>query len=168
MELGSIRTKASEAIRKYKFVAIILLVGVGLMLLPTGSKRNKTGTSGNEKNISGESINDALEDILSKIDGAGDVRVYLSIAAGEETVYQTDKDSTASESSNTTKNDTIIVTDSERNQSGLIKQVIPPRYQGAIVLCDGADSASVRLAIVDAVSKATGLSYDHISVLKMK
>ena len=168
MELSAIRTKVSEFIKKYKYVAIILLVGLALMLLPAGSKEKKTGTTGSVQTASGKSVDQALEEILSRIDGAGDVRVYLSVAYGEETVYQTDKDSSASESSNTTKNDTIIVTDSQRNQTGLIKQIIPARYQGAIVLCDGADSASVRLAIVDAVSKATGLSYDHISVLKMK
>jgi stage III sporulation protein AG len=39
---------------------------------------------------------------------------------------------------------------------------------GAIVLCQGADVPSVRLAIVDAVSKVTGLVANQISVLKMK
>lgn len=168
MELSAIRTKTLDLIKKYKFVVIILLVGLGLMLIPAGGKQKKADTSSNIQKASEPSVDVALAEILSKIDGAGDVQVFLSIAAGEETVYQTDKNSSASESSNTTKNDTIIVTDSDRNQSGLIKQVIPPRYQGAIILCDGADSASVRLAIADAVSKVTGLSYDHISVLKMK
>jgi stage III sporulation protein AG len=64
--------------------------------------------------------------------------------------------------------DTVIITDSSRNESGLIRQVNPPVYLGAIVLCQGGDRPSVRLAIVDAVSKVTGLGADRISVLKMK
>jgi hypothetical protein len=41
-------------------------------------------------------------------------------------------------------------------------------YQGAVVLCQGAADAAVRLAVVEAVSKATGLGADKICVLKMK
>ena len=68
----------------------------------------------------------------------------------------------------TTKTDTVTVTDAQRNESGLIRQVNPPVYKGAVIVCQGADNAAVRLAIVDAVGKATGLGADKISVLKMK
>lgn len=39
--------------------------------------------------------------------------------------------------------------------------------QGAAVVCDGADDARVRLAIVEAVSAYTGLGSDRIKVLEM-
>ena len=39
---------------------------------------------------------------------------------------------------------------------------------GAIVVCQGGDNATVRLAIIEAVSNVTGLGADKISVLKMK
>ena len=85
-----------------------------------------------------------------------------------KTLYQTDDSTSYSDTSNTTRIDTVTVTDDTRNQTGLIQQVIPPTYQGAIVVCQGADSPAVRLAIVEAVSKVTGLGADRISVLKMK
>ena len=62
----------------------------------------------------------------------------------------------------------MIVSDSARAESGLVQQILPPTYQGAVILCQGADSAAVRLALIEAVSNATGLSSDRISVLKMK
>ena len=49
-----------------------------------------------------------------------------------------------------------------------VQQVLPESYRGAIVVCQGADSPAVKLAIVEAVSRATGLGADSISVLKMK
>ena len=55
-----------------------------------------------------------------------------------------------------------------RKQTGLVQQVNPPTYLGAVIVCQGADSASVRLAIVEAVGSVTGLSTDKITVLKMK
>ena len=55
-----------------------------------------------------------------------------------------------------------------RADPGLVRQVNPPEYLGAVVLCQGADNPSVKLSIVEAVSKATGLTTDRITVLKMK
>ena len=168
MDIGSFRTKAAEFIRKYKYVAIILMVGLVLMSLPTGSKKEASPVLEQNEKQETNSVNDALAEILCKIEGAGNVKVLLTIASGKETVYQTDDHISVSENNSTTQIDTVTVTDSNRNQTGLIKQVNPPTYQGVIIVCQGADSARVRLAIVDAVSKVTGLSSDHISVLKMK
>lgn len=39
---------------------------------------------------------------------------------------------------------------------------------GAVIVCDGAESAAVRLKVVNAVSAYTGLGSDRIIVLKMK
>ena len=84
----------------------------------------------------------------------------LTVEEGETTVYQYDE--TASGKT------TVIITDEERAESGLVQQVIPQKYRGAIVVCQGADSASVRLSVIEAVAKVTGLGTDRISVLKMK
>ena len=46
--------------------------------------------------------------------------------------------------------------------------VLSPTYLGAVIVCQGGDSPTVKLAIVEAVSNATGLSADKITVLKMK
>ena len=85
----------------------------------------------------------------------------LTVKMGEQTIYQTDTPATD-------RQDTVIITDDDRSQNGLIQQVISPVYRGAIVLCQGADSANVCLAIKEAVSKVTGLDTSQISVLKMK
>ena len=106
------------------------------------------------------SLDEQLADILSKIEGTGRVQVLLTKAKGEETVYQTD--------TNGTQISTVIISSQERAEEGLIMQVNPPVYLGAIVVCQGADSPSVRLAVVEAVSDVTGLGSDRISVLKMK
>lgn len=39
---------------------------------------------------------------------------------------------------------------------------------GAVIVCDGADSAAVRLYVTDAVTAYTGFGSDKISVMKMK
>lgn len=161
MDIGMLRQKATEWIGKYKFVILILLVGVGLMLIPTGSKEKTPDESVTEQVEQQVMLADELEEILTNIQGAGRVQVMLTMRAGEQTIYQTDTPSTD-------RQDTVIVTDEDRAQGGLIQQILAPTYRGAIVLCQGADSASVCLAIKDAVSKVTGLDSSQISVLKMK
>lgn len=156
-------------IRKYKYAAVVLFVGLLLMMIPAREKTHIQKTESEAKNAQIKTdLASELSEILSSIDGAGNVKVMLTESEGERTLYQTDTTYTQSEANTTSKTQTILISDSSRNQSGLIHQKNPPIYRGAVVLAQGADEPTVRLAIVDAVGKATGLGADKISVLKMK
>lgn len=168
MELKILQPKISALFQKYKFVIIIFLVGLVLMLFPVDLFTKKEIKESVEVVSQKESVQDQLEEILSYIKGAGKVKVMLKESVGEETVYQTNEDISVSDSSTNTKSDVITITDQNRNEYGLIKQINPPQYLGAVILCQGGDDPSVRLAITDAVSKITGLGADKIAVLKMK
>lgn len=161
MDIKVLKEKIKQWIGKYKYLALILLAGIGLMLIPSGSKETRQTTQNILTATPTVSITEELETILSNIQGAGRVQVMLTVKSSEQTIYQTDTPSAD-------KQDTVIITDEERAQSGLVQQIISPTYRGAIVLCQGADSASVCLAIKEAVSKVTGLDLSEISVLKMK
>lgn len=151
---------------KYKYPILVLLVGVGLMLLPGPAE--PTAQSVPEQTEPESSLEQRLEALLSGIEGAGQVRVLLSVEAGQETLYQTDSRAQSSDGGSDRSDDTVLVEDADRTESGLVRQVLEPRYRGAVVLCQGADAASVRLAVVEAVRCLTGLGADQISVLKMK
>ncbi|MBO5318166.1 MAG: hypothetical protein J6A74_06975, partial [Oscillospiraceae bacterium] len=143
-------------------------IGLVLMLLPTGNSRSGESGKAATTSSSTEPLSQQLETILSTIQGAGRVRVMLTIAAGEEVIYQTDNDHTTNDTSGTNRSSTVVISDSERNESGLVKNKNAPVYRGALVVCDGAQTPTVTFAVVDAVSKVTGLSTDKISVLKME
>ena len=159
MDLESGRGRIITYIKKFQYFLIILAVGVLIMLFPESEAQTEPVFP---ETAVQENLEDKLRDILSQISGVGKVEVLLTEASGSETIFQTDG------SRNSSNEDTVILTDSSRTQSGLVKQVLPPAYKGAVVVCKGADSASVRLAVVDAVMRATGLSSDSITVLKMK
>ena len=162
--------KFSEMVKKYRYAIIILLIGLLLMALPNFGKGIQTIEK--KADSDGASTVEVLEYklslLLSKVEGAGDVEVILTVAAGEETIYQTNDDYTNTDTSTGSKVNTVTVTNSSRDQIGLVKQVKSAIYKGAIVVCRGADDPSVRLALVDAVSRVTGLGANCISVLKMK
>ena len=113
---------------------------------------------------SAPSLEERLEQLLGQIDGAGEVRVLLTEQAGRETLFQTDSQITGDSRSD----DTVLVESSDREETGLVRQTLEPVYRGAVVLCQGADRPSVKLAVVEAVRCVTGLGADAISVLKMK
>ena len=168
MDRLAIKNKAAELLRKYRYPLLILVVGFVLMLLPGRHSGENSVQSQTEVTVEQRAdITDELTKILSQIDGAGKVHVMLTVSSGETTVYRYDEDISGGESGSI-RTETVIVTDSNRAQYGLVERVDPPKYQGAIVVCSGADRATVRLSIIEAVSKVTGLGSDRISVLKMK
>lgn len=169
MDLVKVKSKIIKLFNKYKYAILVLTVGLVLLLWPS-ENRSKEETVEESEIIQATvtSTSDELTDILKNIQGAGNVKIMLSISQGEQTVYQTNDNVSVSDSSSTTKVDTVTVVNSDKDELGLVKQVNPPEYLGAIIVCQGADDPSVRLAIVDAVSKITGLGADKISVLKMK
>ncbi len=167
MEIKRMKTKAVELLGKYRYAVLILVLGIVLMLLPDTNQEQETLQPTHAASAE-LTVEQQLSQLLSRIKGAGEVEVMLSLASGAQTVYQTDTDTSVDGDKTSGKSDTVTVTDSDRNETGLVKQVNPPVYQGAVVLCQGADNPAVKLAIVDAVAKYTGLGADKISVQKMK
>lgn len=168
MDINEVKKKVSDLLGKHKYALVILAVGLVLMLLPAGLGGNRTDEErATASEVQREDLAQELAQILSMIDGAGKVDVLLTVSNGESTVYQQDTDAGGGETG-AFRNDTVIVRGENGIESGLVQQINPPKYQGAIVVCQGADRAAVRLAIVEAVSRATGLGADQISVLKMK
>lgn len=168
MEIKALQSKVQSLFQKYKYAFIIFIVGILLMIVPGNLLGSEDRGEVREVVAQSSSVQQELEEILSYIEGAGTVRVMLKELSGEETIYEVNEDISVSDSSSDTKIDVITITDQNRNEHGLIKQVNPPKYQGAVILCQGGDDPSVKLAITDAVSKITGLGADKIAVLKMK
>ena len=160
MDISLIKGKCADLWRRYRYAILVLVLGVVLMIIP-GKTEDKTDVPTNAPTATQSDMEQRLEEILSQISGAGKVSVMVTEAEGELTLYQQDSDSSGGL-------DTVIITDGNRNQQGLIQQILPRTYQGVIVVCQGANSASVRLNIIEAVSKVTGLGTDKIVVLKMK
>ena len=168
MGVGLSGNKIMEGLKKYRYPILILLIGFVLMSIPMNLHQSDKKEQPETNTNSERNLETKLSETLSQMHGAGKVEVVLTRAAGEEVVYQTNLDTNSGTTSTQTESSTVTITDSSRNQSGLIRQIIPEQYLGAIILCQGADDPIIRLAIVDAVSKATGLGANKISVLKLK
>lgn len=148
--------KLAQWLKKYSCVLVILLAGIVFMVLPDASGDTEEPQVTEQEEV--KDVEARLQQILSRVDGAGEVNVMLTESAGENIIYQSDHDGT----------DTVVISGADHCEQGLIQTRISPVYRGAIVVCTGADHAAVRLAIVEAVANITGLGADKITVLKMK
>ena len=99
---------ALRKLGKYRTPLIILLLGVLLMLLPTGKSAETNGETAPD-----------MAQLLSCAEGVGEAMVLVS-------------------------------------------------ENGVVVVCRGADSAAVRLNILNAVHSCTGFSAEKITILKMR
>lgn len=169
MDIANWGNKAKNWIVKFRYPILVLLLGLVLLTIP--SRVGKSSAPQTDPVTPTQGYKDAaqqLTEILQQIKGVGKVKVLLTVSKGEKTEYQQDEDQSVSENESSVRKETIIIRDADDNEMALIIQVIPPEYLGAIVVCEGADDANVKLAVLEAVSKATGLRSDKISVLKMK
>ena len=147
MDIKIISEKIICFLKKYRYAALVLVIGLILITMPTGKEKDNAGEVV-KQTVTARQITteEQLSALLSKIQGAGTVEVMLTVAEGEEIVYQEKADTSNNTDLYSSKKDTVTVTDSQKNQEGLIRQVIPPKYLGAIVICQGADNPTVKLA----------------------
>ena len=165
MEATAPKQRINALFGKYKYPILVALVGLGLMLLPSEQEPSEPVEPSRAVE---RSLEEKLEALLGRIEGAGQVSVLLTEKEGSQTLYQTDSQTDADDSGSRRTDDTVLIEDENRTESGLVRQTLGPVYRGAVILCQGADDPSVKLAVVEAVRCVTGLGADQISVQKMK
>lgn len=168
MDWVTISSHGMEYIKKYRYVLLVVAAGILLMTLPETKKTQNSTAEVAVEETSAPELQDSLAQILSQLEGAGKVEVLLTQAEGEKIHYQTDENISTGEHTSDVRRDTVLISGADRQETGLIRQIDPPVYQGAVILCQGAEKAGIRLAIVEAVMAVTGLTSDKITVLKMK
>lgn len=160
------------AARLWRYRAVLALAGVGLALLLIPSKSEQKSDAVQTTEVAAGSSQDALERrierALTQIEGAGEVQLVLSWRDGGQTVYQLDERTSASGDSRTSERTTASVPVGSSAQQALVAQQIAPACAGALVVCSGGGSPTVRLSITNALSSLTGLGADQITVVKMK
>ena len=156
---------------RYKYMLLVILAGIILLLLPTAGEENKmqeTTSAQPEEDFSVEALEEKLADTLSEIDGAGQVRVMLTVESGMKRVFAQDgsleQDGTAIQR----ETQTVVVSAGSGTQETVLVQQVYPTFQGALVVADGGGDPAVRLKLTEAVAALTGLGADKISICKGK
>ena len=159
-----------QLLDKYKYILLVLLVGLILLLWPQEEKCEPAvaaTTSWEEP----AALERRLEALLSVMDGVGETKVLLTVENDGETLFAYDRTESrsADDNSRSENNQRELVTLSENGgQTPVTRSRCAPVYRGAVVVCQGGDSAGVKLSVTRVIQSLTGLSADRIVISKMK
>lgn len=176
---------------------VLALFGVLILIiaLPVGKKEGETATesglSDTEKAIMDtekeetllsreEALERRLEQFLSCMDGAGQVKVMITFSSTEEQVVEKDVPALSSQTSETdsaggsrsitsqdTDEETVYTTDRAGNQIPYVRKTLAARVEGVTVLAQGGGSAVVQRNITDVIEALFGIEAHKIKVAKM-
>ena len=87
---------------------------------------------------------------------------------GQVQTYAVNTRQTSGSDSRSRESDVSVVSNGSCGETPVTVKRVLPVFRGAVVLCDGADDASVRLSVTQAVSTVCGIGADKVTVLKMQ
>lgn len=154
------------ALRRYSAVWAILLAGVLLLASGSGCQQKPEEPSEVQASFDLASFETQLSEKLAAIEGVGRVSLMLSLNETEESVYAVNvRQSTGNAQSY--ESNLAILSDTNYGEAPVTVKNVLPSFRGAVILCDGADQADVRLAVIHAVSTVCGIGSNKVTVLKM-
>lgn len=178
------------------FVVLLIITIVIINLIWNGNKQvNKQENTTSSKQLANSSnfatnvqsdshmatdnLAEQLEAILTKIQGVGDVKVFINYSETSEVVAMFNE---TTKTSNTEENDTsggirkiqetdaqkeIIYQEENGEKTPITQKVIQPKVEGAIITAKGANNAEIKANIIQAVEAVTGLATHKIQVFEM-
>lgn len=156
---------AKDEKKRINLLVCLGLVGLLLLVLPEWLPQEQEQVETDVQTIgipSGDyaaQLQERLEKLIARVEGAGAATVMVTFASGEENVYATDRQTSSDGSSSVSH----VLIDHE----GLIETVQTPQVLGVAVVCEGGDEAAVQNQISELVEALTGVGANHITVAKM-
>ena len=147
-----------------RIIFIIFIIGVVLVLTAQHHKDTDSGVSVpalTAANVQDEEVR--LAEMLSQIEGAGRVSVMITYESGTEKSLAYETKTSSRENSGERSEDRRAVTSG--GEPMVVKEVYP-QVKGVIVAADGADSASVKAAIREAVTASLGVGAHRVCIFK--
>ena len=202
--LSKLFSEKSGGWKKFSFknlrkdqLLILLLTGVLLMVIAIPAGKTKKKSSYTSENNTGESANgvisgtdtekytayleDRLSRTLSQIEGAGDVKVMITIRSSaekvlnkdtesdQETVTEADSQGGSRQSSKTSQKESTVYesgSGGQENGSPYVSKELSPEIEGVVVIADGGGNAVVKENISSAVQALFNIEPHKIRIMK--
>lgn len=173
-------------------LAVLVLAGIVLLVFsfPPGTEGSEEESSP-QRELQGETLaldamqkyarqqEKATEEILSRVEGIGRVKVMLTLAASEEKVPLQNEDITEDETNETdqtggtrsqsgyqSKRESVIIQGEE--EKPYVVQINSPRVEGVVVVAQGASSGNMKTEILEAIQALFPVEPHKIKIMKME
>lgn len=187
MDLEKLRHMRKDQLLIFFLAGVLLLV----IALPAGTKEKEKDSGRDE--IGGEEevgiqaeeqdyaryLERRLEETLSQLDGAGNVRVMVTLQSSAQKIVEKDtqgeRDAITEEDSqggrrtseNTSHQETTVYEGAgEKSQEPYVSKELTPRVEGVVVLAEGGENALVKRNITEAIQALFGIDTHKIRIMK--
>lgn len=125
-------------------------------------------------------MEEKLQEVLGRLDGAGEVKVLITLQASEEKIVEKDIPLTESDTEetdsaggsrrvySTDRGESTVYTNADNEAVPYVVQTISPKVEGVVVLAEGAGTGNVSLQLSEAVQVLFGIEAHKIKVMKME
>ncbi len=187
------KEKIREFIRQVGYIRLFLLLlcVVFLIIVSIPEKEEKRGmdvqyknnnmvddVTLNENDRYVEKMEERLGEILSLIEGVGEVDVMITLAASTEVIINKDEsfeessetnngDEKKENKSQTRKEETVLI-DEDGDQTPYVIKTVEPVIEGVMVVMEGGDNSTLVSAVIESVEALFHVEPHKIKVLKME
>lgn len=109
-----------------------------------------------------------LEELLQSMEGVGNVKVMITLAASDEKIVLKDYDISEGQDSFKTVENTVFYTDETGQESPYCQKTITPRVEGVVVVAEGGDDPGRIIEITDVIQSLFDVPVHKIRVVRMK
>ncbi len=137
------KKKYSELVRSKKFLRAAVTIGAAAIVMILLSSTVDLSVFRHQPSAEEYSaqLKEQLLDIVSQIDGVGEVKVFLTMDNSGENVYLTNSDTKT--------------------------KSIEPTVRGVVIVCDGGDDPVVIDRVMGAVTRSLSVSSDRVYITKL-
>ena len=187
IDLEKLRHMRKDQLLIFFLVGMLLLV----IALPSGTKEKEkdsrhseidgeeaVGTQAEEQDYA-RYLERRLEETLSQLDGAGNVRVMVTLQSSAQKIVEKDtqgeRDAITEEDSqggrrtseNTSHQETTVYEGmGEKSQEPYVSKELTPRVEGVVVLAEGGENALVKRNITEAIQALFGIDTHKIRIMR--
>ncbi len=152
-------------------------IGILLVLLSQNTDTNeeiKILEENNDNNLESyiDTLEEDLKNIVSLVEGAGEVEVMITLESSWENVYVSEEKSQdenfEGESVKSSYENNLVLIEGQEEDSALVKTTLEPAIKGVVIVSKGAEDISVVSDITEVAKVALDVSSNKICVIKMQ
>ena len=142
----------------------LILVALLLFFASPGGEKEQKETAAEPAAMANASLEERMEDTLSKIEGAGKVRVLISYESSEEIVPAVSR----SEQGEGSLSEQPVTVSGAEGETAMVLMKKSATVRGAVVVAEGAQDLSVRTDLLRAAQAVLGVPSSKIEVFPME
>jgi hypothetical protein len=151
--MNELKIKVFKYFKEAWYVPVMIILGVILMVAPIFPQKATVTSAATAEEIYLQEIQQRVESMVMKIDGAGECSVTVTLGSGIGKEYVREN------------GNVLVITDTDGNQVPVVSREMMPEIAGVTVVCGAQPNVTVQNDIVRSISTLLGIGTNKVCVL---